>query len=257
MIIFNDPIHYQEEINIREMFKQLQYPYSYYSQLQLLYNNSQHFSTVMSEKNVCTHYQLQELAGIASSINSSEYVIVHGTIHTNYHSSNILKDANGLSLSGIDTYIRISLYDSQQTFMHILMIPPIVTIYSPTEILFSPSIECDMINTPIMPIIINAFGQTDIKTNISGRPKRAPLTITLATNQSIPLQSIIESPQPRAMSPKPKEKSLSPKPKEKSLSPKPKEKSMSPKPKEKSMSPKPKENSKKKTSTRRKSHRKK
>ena len=200
MIIFNDPIHYQEEINIREMFKQLQYPYSYYSQLQLLYNNSQHFSTVMSEKNVCTHYQLQELAGIANPRNRLEDVIVHGTIHTNYHSSNILKDTNGLSLSGIDTYIRISLYDSQQTFMHILMIPPIVTIYSPTEILFSPSIECDIINTPIMPIIINAFGQMDItKTNISGRPKRAPLTITLATNQSIPSQTIIESSQPRAI----------------------------------------------------------
>lgn len=204
MIVFINAIPYQEELDIREMFTQLYNYHTYYSQLQFLYNNSQHFSTVSSDKNLCTHYKLREIAEIAAH-RGGAYINVHGTIHNNYHSSNILKDTNGLPVNVKDTYIRISYWNSPHIFMHILMSPPIVTIYRPTEILFSPSFECDAIINPIMPIIISAFSHTDINTpNKLSVRTRAPLTIKYPSpKQSIPLKLTggIELPKSRAISP--------------------------------------------------------
>ena len=202
MIVFVDMIHYKEELDIRTMFKQLQNPYSYYSQLQFSYNNSKHFTTVSSDKNLCTNSKLQEIARIATYI-GGEYINVHGTIHSNYHNSNVLTDSNGVPLLVKDTYIKISFWNSPQTFMHILMIPPIVTINSPTtHVIITPSLECDYIMMPVIePIIINAFTNTDVPTM---RQRREPLSIIYPTNPPlIPLQMISSqhTAQSRAVSP--------------------------------------------------------
>lgn len=123
MIIYTKIISDLEQQQIYEMFHQLLYENSYYTHLQLLYNNNKHFTTVSVDKNLCSISQLYNIAQLALS---KDYTIfVEGTIHTNNHLSNVLINSKTKKpLFVKDTYIRVSI--DHIHFMHILMAPPII-----------------------------------------------------------------------------------------------------------------------------------
>lgn len=104
---------------IMHVFEQLYDEKSYYTTLQVTYNNSLHFTTVPF--NICT---LRNIFNIAKSALSSNKVIrVNGTIHHNNHISGMLLDANtGEKIFVEDTYINIT--DSYGLTYHILINPP-------------------------------------------------------------------------------------------------------------------------------------
>ena len=123
MIIYTKIISEFEKQQIYEMFNQLLHENSFYTHLQLLYNNHKHFTSVSADKNLCSIEQLYNIAQIALS---KEYTIfVEGTIHTNNHVSNVLiNNKTKKPLFVKDTYIRISF--DHIDFIHILMGPPII-----------------------------------------------------------------------------------------------------------------------------------
>lgn len=123
MIIYTKDISEFEKQQIYEMFHQLLHENSYYTHLQLFYNNHKHFTTVSADKNLCSIAQLYNIGQIALS---RDYTIfVEGTIHTNHHISNVLIDKKTQKpLFVKDTYIRVS-FDHLH-FIHILMTPPII-----------------------------------------------------------------------------------------------------------------------------------
>ena len=141
MIIYTKIISEFEKQQIHEMFNQLLYTNSFYTHLQLLYNNHKHFTTVGIDKNLCSIAQLYNIAQIALSI---EYTIfVEGTIHTNNHISNVLFNTKTKTpLFVKDTYIRVS-FDHIH-FMHILMGPPIIET-APVDYYYSNELFLDSI----------------------------------------------------------------------------------------------------------------
>lgn len=94
--------------------------YSYHSNLQMIYNNEEHFTTVPFR--VCNIEDLQRLAYAAYSNN--ETVVVQGTIHQNFHASGVVLNAKTHERMPVyDTYIR-AFYNG--TTIHILIEPPSV-----------------------------------------------------------------------------------------------------------------------------------
>ncbi len=92
----------------------------------LLYNNSNHFTTVNSDKNLCTLDWIAHLNHLATS--RTETIYVEGSTHSNYHSSGVLFDSVAKTpLFVRDTYIRISLADNRKKFIHVLVAPPNIT----------------------------------------------------------------------------------------------------------------------------------
>lgn len=125
MIIYTKRIAEVEHQQISEMFHQLLFSNSYYTHLQLLYNNHKHFSTVTADMNLCTLLQLFHIAQIATSEEEQHPIFVEGTIHSNYHISKVLfDDTTKKPLFVKDTYIRVSF--DRVHFIHILMSPPII-----------------------------------------------------------------------------------------------------------------------------------
>ena len=95
-------------------------PENYYCNLQLLYNNNIHFTTV--NFGVCNKALLKDISDTAMGMD--EELVVQGTIHENFHESGIILDLTGKRLPVYDTYIRV-LYKGH--IMHILVQPPRLT----------------------------------------------------------------------------------------------------------------------------------
>ena len=119
MLIFDTPIPTEEKKWITHVFKSFEKD-GFYSNLQYLYNNSQH-STTIKNVNICTPEFLEYLALYAKSKKHNIHII--GSVHTNHHVSNVLFDLTSHPLFVKDTYIRI-LVDGSTKYDHILMLPP-------------------------------------------------------------------------------------------------------------------------------------
>jgi hypothetical protein len=125
MIVYKKQIPNHEREIIEQLFYELQFRNSYYTTLQLLYNNSNHFSTISADKNLCTYNILYNLGLISQSQNSMDTIYIEGTIHSNYHISNVLfEEYTNRPLFVKDTYIRFSI--DNINFMHLLVEPPII-----------------------------------------------------------------------------------------------------------------------------------
>jgi hypothetical protein len=113
-------------------------PQSFYTILQLLYNNQLHSATV--NENVCNFDILKDIVLLAQSPNTE--IIVQGSVHSNYHLSNVVR--NGYTHQPVfvrDTYIRLRIGNSQN-IVHILTSPPIVMEQVPIYLAQYPS--CDV-----------------------------------------------------------------------------------------------------------------
>jgi hypothetical protein len=125
MIVYKKQIPNHEREIIEQLFYELQFRNSYYTTLQLLYNNSNHFSTISADKNLCTYNILYNLCLISHSQNNMDTIYIEGTIHSNYHISNVLfEEYTNRPLFVKDTYIRFSI--DNINFMHLLVEPPII-----------------------------------------------------------------------------------------------------------------------------------
>ncbi len=130
MIIFepykNKTLSQDDKNFITAIFSQLNDPYSYQSSLQLLYNNSLHFSSNLPSIN-----SLQQLNSLHEiSIHPTIHIVVQGNIHYNYHPSNLLLNANKMTpLFVKDSYIRFYIKDSlnpsnSTSILHLLVYSP-------------------------------------------------------------------------------------------------------------------------------------
>lgn len=109
---------FYEEAFITNVLKDLTIPQSYYTNLQLQYNSSKHFTTCLID--LCTYDKISDLTSKVFSPN--KIVTVHGTIHHNYHQSNILFDIHTNKQAFVeDAYIRVSYCG---IMYHILVSPP-------------------------------------------------------------------------------------------------------------------------------------
>lgn len=105
---------------IRRILRSLDDLASYHANLQLIYNNPEHFQTVPFR--VCNFDILQELASVARS--RTESITVQGDIHQNFHASGIvINPMNHHKIPVYDTYIRLKLNGHT---VHILLYPPTI-----------------------------------------------------------------------------------------------------------------------------------
>ena len=155
MIVYMKKVPDNEKQIIEQLFYELQFVNSYYTTLQLLYNNSDHFSTISADKNLCTYQLLNHLGYISQNENYTIYI--EGTIHSNYHISNVLFDKyTNRPLFVKDTYIRFS-YDNIN-FMHLLVTPPNIEGEINDYIYHNESFEngiCDLPNSSFIEPIFN------------------------------------------------------------------------------------------------------
>ena len=99
----NQKMSLDEQQFIRVFFENLKYPNSYQSTLQYIYNNNKHFPESREHG-----FTLQDLSIFVNRLFSNEVFEIQGTIHDNYHKSDIVQDANtGESTFVKDYYIRI------------------------------------------------------------------------------------------------------------------------------------------------------
>lgn len=122
---------------IMNVFEQLISPDSYYTTLQLIYNNSTHFTTVPFD--ICTFQQIKLL--VKNAFSRTRKLTINGTIHHNHHRSGILYDyhtKHGLFVE--DTYIRVT--DNMGVKYHILLNPP--KIHSAKLYEFYAAQQCDI-----------------------------------------------------------------------------------------------------------------
>lgn len=113
-----------DQQKIINMFYYLQFPNSFVTNIQKLYNNSLHFSTVSCEYDLCTDNQLSQLVQKANS--QSDEIIVEGIRHSNIHASYIIRNlyTNQPEICK-DTYIRIRDPLSMRCYHIITNIPEI------------------------------------------------------------------------------------------------------------------------------------
>lgn len=110
---------------IRGILRSLDDPRSYHCNLQMIYNNAQHFQTVPFQ--VCNLETLSELATAARS--RSETITVQGDVHQNFHTSGIIVNYNNHHRIPVyDSYIRLR-YNGHT--IHILIHPPKIAIPQP------------------------------------------------------------------------------------------------------------------------------
>jgi hypothetical protein len=113
-----------EEDFIIDIFNNLQYADSYHYNLQLIYNNSTHFTTVSSNFNLCTAKSINNILDIV--YHDTEILTVIGNIHHNSHTSHLLFNANNHRPMFVeDTYIKLQ--DSEGNKYHFLINPPRLT----------------------------------------------------------------------------------------------------------------------------------
>ena len=173
MIIYNSS-NSDDEINfLNHVFNDLLFLDTYYTNLQLIYNNNKHFPTIRADKNICTLDKLYNIAMIAHSEDPGIAIYIEGTIHKNYHASNILLNVHNMPLFVEDTYIRISYSDNRYDFTHILVEPPrINSLY--IDYIYSENIDCDR---PISSFIEPLFNEPvpelyPVKTSFKTKHKR-------------------------------------------------------------------------------------
>jgi hypothetical protein len=119
---------------ITYVFSELGNHNSYYTTLQLIYNNDLHFQTIPFS--ICTFRQLTNLSKKAFS--NTKKLIIQGTIHSNHHASGVLIDAEyGNRLFTEDTYIRVKDEETNDIY-HILLNPPQVSKPRPIFYLLKP-----------------------------------------------------------------------------------------------------------------------
>jgi hypothetical protein len=135
----------QEQQYILFVFNELLSYNSYYTTLQLLYNNNIHGH---SPFNLCSFQQLQQLLSLAFS--KSKKLYIQGSIHDNHHSSNLLLDYNNNPLFVKDRYIR--LMDENRSLYHILLYPPTLTTDTPYIFNFQNLYNCDLPSYVIHPL---------------------------------------------------------------------------------------------------------
>lgn len=107
---------------IKDIIDHLRNPDSCISNIQYLYNNSDHFTTTMN--GISTENDIKELLKKIDSKNQT--LIVQGNIHSNYHISNVLIDCYSMyPLFVKDTYIRLK--DVNNRVYHVLLTSPEIT----------------------------------------------------------------------------------------------------------------------------------
>lgn len=110
-----------EQDYILKILKELKDPNSYYTSLQMCYNNNLHFSS-SSYIGLNNYYLIQEL--VNKIFNESDLVYIKGGIHNNNHISGLLYDSiTGNPIFVTDTYIQI--HDKFKIY-HILIQPPLL-----------------------------------------------------------------------------------------------------------------------------------
>ncbi len=133
---------HRDQMLINNLFKQLTNQSSYFTNLQVTYNNSDHFVTV--PYNLCDRDVISKLG--ESALSPEHVIVVQGSIHTNHHVSNMLLDIYGNGLLAQDTYIRV-VYDGK--IHHVLMQPPKI---KPVPYMMSLSYQCPIPQFIIPPI---------------------------------------------------------------------------------------------------------
>lgn len=129
---------------ITNFFEELSKPKSYYSNLQLLYNNEAHFTT--TSHRVCT---LDQIKNLVKKYKSGSKIRVIGTVHHNNHLSNVLIDGRGQGVFVEDTYIRI--IDEDGDVIHLLISPP--KLHTPIIVSYKRHTGCDFPSMYIPPNI--------------------------------------------------------------------------------------------------------
>ena len=104
----NNTASASEEEFIKYLFNQLTVQDSFYTSLQLMYNNTQHFTTINSD--ICNFDEISRII--------SGNICVQGGIHTNNHISLVLLQESSMPIFVKDSYIRIK--DDTGRIYHIL-----------------------------------------------------------------------------------------------------------------------------------------
>jgi hypothetical protein len=119
---------------IMNVFHELSNHNSFYTNLQLIYNNALHFQTIPVD--ICTYRALNSINRKVFSQNKN--LIIQGDIHSNNHVSGVLVDAEtGRNLFVEDTYIRVKDVETNEIF-HILLTPPKLSSPKPYMYYLSP-----------------------------------------------------------------------------------------------------------------------
>jgi hypothetical protein len=121
MLLFDDTIDNSQKKIIQKCFREFAKGVGFFVLIQYLYNNSDHFTTMRENINICTPDFIQYLAEIATS--KTNKIQIMGSIHTNHHSSGVLYDYDGNPIFVRDTYFRV-LIDGVDGYRHILLTPP-------------------------------------------------------------------------------------------------------------------------------------
>jgi hypothetical protein len=135
----------QDKSYIMQIIANFASPLSYISNLQYIYNNNFHFTTLTPEINICDTYQLKYIYDIATS--PDQMITIEGIIHTNNHTSRVLIDQNNKPLFVEDTYIRVKINDITH---HILVDAPKI---STSQYFIQLPPNCSYPNLIIPPII--------------------------------------------------------------------------------------------------------
>jgi hypothetical protein len=119
---------HEEQQYVRKIFSDLNNKMSYYTSLQLLYNNGEHFQTTTS--NMCHFPLIKNLA--CKAVFTQQTIYVEGTIHKNYHVSNVIQDQDGNGVFCEDSYIKV--LDTNGDKLHILIKAPVISTTTPIYI---------------------------------------------------------------------------------------------------------------------------
>ncbi len=107
-----------EQRELRNILTQLDSLYSYHGNLQLMYNNSNHFTTI--NRSLCDRQILSEISKAARS--RVDVIEVLGDVHENFHVSQMIRSAfKDKPLPVYDTYIRIKFNGH---LYHLLILAP-------------------------------------------------------------------------------------------------------------------------------------
>jgi hypothetical protein len=138
-------LNQNEQDFITNVFQQFMDDNSFYTTLQILYNNSLHFQSVPN--NICSFKQLRHLSRKASSTNQN--LTVQGNVHDNYHTSGALVNySTNQHLLVKDIYIRLKDEETSEMY-HILLSTPIIQ--QPIAFQYLQSYNCDNPNYFIPP----------------------------------------------------------------------------------------------------------
>jgi hypothetical protein len=114
---------------IGDLFYSLCNPNSFAYNLNMLYNNSQHFMN-NNLPNLCTQEQLCQLS--EQSLSSDYKIVIEGSIHSNSHTSSIIHNMTlGSPVFVQDDYVRFRVNGSN--VQHILVNSPKISSGSPQD----------------------------------------------------------------------------------------------------------------------------